>query len=139
MTTDHMRGAGGPTSKRQIDLTVGTIEYQDTGGDDPPIVLLHGLLRDASIWDEVIAGLAADHRCIAPTLLLGANRHPMRADADLSLPGIARLVAELLDRKQAQSLDGHPRIKRIPMPLRERASVRSVAGRPRNRATVRSQ
>ncbi|MGH3381797.1 MAG: alpha/beta fold hydrolase, partial [Actinoallomurus sp.] len=27
-----------------------------------------------------------------------AHRHPMRADADLSLPGVARLVAELLDR-----------------------------------------
>jgi hypothetical protein len=29
---------------------------------------------------------------------MNAHRHPMRADADLSLPGSPRLVAELLDR-----------------------------------------
>jgi pimeloyl-ACP methyl ester carboxylesterase len=50
------------------------------------------------LWDGPIAELSADHRCVAPTLPLGAHRHAMRADADLSLPGIARLVAEFLDR-----------------------------------------
>ena len=40
----------------------------------------------------------ADHRRVAPTLPLGAHRRPMNADADLSLPGVARLVAEFLDR-----------------------------------------
>jgi pimeloyl-ACP methyl ester carboxylesterase len=82
----------------QIELSAGTIEYQDTGGEGPTLVLLHGLLMDASLWDDVIADLSADHRCVAPTLPLGAHRHPMHADADLSLRGIARLVAELLDR-----------------------------------------
>ena len=53
---------------------------------------------DASLYDGVIADLSADYRCVAPTLLLGAHRHPMRADADLSLRGIARLVAEFCDR-----------------------------------------
>jgi pimeloyl-ACP methyl ester carboxylesterase len=62
------------------------------------VVLLHGLLMDASLWDEVIPGLSADNRCVAPTLPLGAHRRAMHADADLSLPGIARLVAEFLDR-----------------------------------------
>jgi pimeloyl-ACP methyl ester carboxylesterase len=83
---------------KQIELSAGTIEYQDTGGDGPALVLLHGLMMDASLWDGPIADLAADHRCIAPTLPLGAHRHAMRAGADLSLPGIARLVAELVDR-----------------------------------------
>jgi len=83
---------------KQIDLSAGTIEYQDTGGDGPALVLLHGLMMDASLWDGPIADLEADHRCIAPTLPLGAHRHAMRAGADLSLPGIARLVAELVDR-----------------------------------------
>ncbi len=35
---------------------------------------------------------------MAPTLPLGAHRHPVHPDADLSLPGIARLVAEFCDR-----------------------------------------
>jgi pimeloyl-ACP methyl ester carboxylesterase len=82
---------------REIELSAGTIEYEDTG-DGPAIVLLHGLMMDASLWDGPIADLSVDHRCVAPTLPLGAHRHAMHADADLSLRGIARLVAEFLDR-----------------------------------------
>jgi pimeloyl-ACP methyl ester carboxylesterase len=82
---------------KQIELSAGTIDYTDTG-QGPAVVLLHGLLMDASLWDGVIADLSADHRCLAPTLPLGAHQHAMHADADLSLPGIARLAAEFLDR-----------------------------------------
>jgi pimeloyl-ACP methyl ester carboxylesterase len=82
----------------RLELSVGTIEYEDTGGAGPVIVLLHGLMMDGSLWDGPITDLAADHRCLAPTLPLGAQRHPARPDADLSLPGIARLVAEFIER-----------------------------------------
>jgi pimeloyl-ACP methyl ester carboxylesterase len=82
----------------EIELSAGTVEYRDTGGDGPVVVLLHGLLMDATLWDAVIADLSIDHRCVAPTLPLGAHRRSVHADADLSLPGIARLVAEFLDR-----------------------------------------
>jgi pimeloyl-ACP methyl ester carboxylesterase len=82
----------------EIELSAGTIEYEDTGGDGPTIVLLHGFMMDASLWDGPIAALSPGHRCLAPTLPFGAHRHAMRPDADLSLPGIARLVAEFLDR-----------------------------------------
>jgi pimeloyl-ACP methyl ester carboxylesterase len=82
----------------QIELSAGTIEYEDTGGDGPTLVFLHGLLMDASLWDHVIANLAVDHRCVAPTLPLGAHRTAMHADADLSLRGITRLVADFLER-----------------------------------------
>jgi len=80
-----------------IELSAGTIDYEDTGGTGPTIVLLHGLMMDASLWEQPIAELSVDYRCVAPTLPLGAHRHAMR-DADLSLPGMARLVAEFLDR-----------------------------------------
>ena len=80
----------------EIDLSAGTLDYLDTGGDGPAVVLLHGLLMDSSLWDGPITDLSADHRCIAPTLPLGAHRHPM--SGDLSLPAIARLVEEFLDR-----------------------------------------
>jgi pimeloyl-ACP methyl ester carboxylesterase len=82
----------------EIELSAGTIEYEDTGGDGPALVLLHGLLMDSSLSDDVIADLSVDHRCVAPTLPLGAHRRAMRADADLSLRGIGRLVTELVDR-----------------------------------------
>ncbi|MFC3575100.1 alpha/beta fold hydrolase [Streptomyces yaanensis] len=89
---------------KKIELSAGTIEYEDTGGDCPTVVLLHGLMMDASLWAGSISDLSADHRCVAPTLPLGAHRHAMRADADLSLPGMARLVAELLDRLDLQDV-----------------------------------
>ena len=79
----------------EIDLSAGTLDYLDTG-DGPAVVLLHGLLMDSSLWDGPIADLSTDHRCIAPTLPLGAHRHPV--SGDLSLPAIARLVEEFLDR-----------------------------------------
>jgi pimeloyl-ACP methyl ester carboxylesterase len=60
---------------RDLELSAGTIEYEDTGGQGPAIVLLPGLMMDASLWEEVIAALSPDHRCIAPTLPLGAHRH----------------------------------------------------------------
>jgi pimeloyl-ACP methyl ester carboxylesterase len=82
---------------QRIELSSGTIEYSDTG-EGPVLVLLHGLMMDASLWDGPAADLSAVHRCLVPTLPLGAHRLPMGAGADLSLPGIARLVTEFLDR-----------------------------------------
>ena len=81
-----------------VELAAGTIEYTDSGGDGPVLMLLHGLMMDASLWDGVLSELGGDFRCVVPVLPLGAHRVAMRADADLSLPGIARLVAEFCDR-----------------------------------------
>jgi len=81
----------------QIELSAGTVEYTDTGGPGPVVVFVHGLLMDGSLWDGPVAALD-DHRCVVPTLPLGAHRVPMRDDADLSLPGIAALLTEFLER-----------------------------------------
>jgi len=82
----------------EIELTAGTIEYEDTGGDGPVLVLLGGLVMDGSVWDPLVADLRRDHRCVVPTLPLGAHRKAMHPDADLSLAGFSRMVAELLER-----------------------------------------
>ncbi len=81
-----------------IELSAGTVEYDDTGGAGPVLVLTHGVLMDGSVWREVVADLSRDLRCITPTLPLGAHRIPLRPDADLSVRGLAELVGELLDR-----------------------------------------
>src|SRR6266508_1153075 len=80
-----------------IELSVGTLDYIDTG-DGPVIVFVHGLVMDANVWSNVIAALRDDHRCVAPTLPLGAHQRPMHRDADLSMTGQARLLAEFIDR-----------------------------------------
>ncbi len=79
-----------------VELSAGTLEYIDEG-EGPTLVLLHGLAMDGELWRAVIDELRPDHRCIAPTLPLGAHRQPMRPDADLSLRGLGRMVAEFLD------------------------------------------
>ena len=82
----------------QVELSMGPIDYEDTGGTGPVIVLVHGLLMDGAQWRLVVADLRRDFRCVLPTLPLGAHRHPMHADADLSLRGQGRIIAEFLDR-----------------------------------------
>jgi pimeloyl-ACP methyl ester carboxylesterase len=81
-----------------IELSAGRIDYLDTGGDGPVVVPVHGLIMDATVWGDVVADLQTDHRCVVPTLPLGAHRTPMRHDADLSLSGQARLLGELIER-----------------------------------------
>jgi pimeloyl-ACP methyl ester carboxylesterase len=85
----------------KVELSAGTIEYDDTGGPGPVLVLLHGLIMDSFIWDDVLTELRARDasvRCITPTLPLGAHRVAMRPEADLSLPGLAALLGEFLGR-----------------------------------------
>src|SRR5690348_7287003 len=86
----------------EITLSAGTIEYSDSGSEKdvagPVVVLLHGILMAPSLWDGPVEGLSGGYRCVVPALPLGGHRHPMRPDADLSLPGIAHLVLEFLER-----------------------------------------
>lgn len=62
------------------------------------LVFLHGVAMDGSLWRNVVADLRSDHRCIVPTLPLGGHRRPMRPDADLTLRGQVKLLAEVLER-----------------------------------------
>ena len=81
----------------EIELQQGTIRYRDEGEHTAPaFVLIHGLLVDGRLWDDVIPQLARTHRVIAPDLPLGSHRAPMRADADLSPHGLAKLIADFI-------------------------------------------
>jgi pimeloyl-ACP methyl ester carboxylesterase len=81
----------------EVKLSSGTIDYEDTGGDGPVVVMSHGLIMDGSLWRHVTESLRERCRCIAPTLPLGGHRRAMHADADLSMRGIAELLGELLE------------------------------------------
>ena len=87
-----------------IELSAGSIEYEDTGGHGPVVVLLHGLVTDGSLWRSVVRELRANHRCIVPTLPLGSHRRPMRVDADLSPRGIGNLQAEFLEKLDLEAV-----------------------------------
>jgi pimeloyl-ACP methyl ester carboxylesterase len=79
-----------------IEIPAGVIDYDETGSG-PPVVLLHGLLMDHTVWDRVLPLLPEGFRYVRPVLPLGAHRRPMNPAADLTLPGQVRLVADLLD------------------------------------------
>ncbi len=80
-----------------VKLSAGTMDYDDTGGEKPVVVLVGGLAMDGSMFRHVVEALRPDHRCIVPTLPLGGHRHPLVADADVSVRGLGRLQAEFLE------------------------------------------
>jgi pimeloyl-ACP methyl ester carboxylesterase len=55
------------------------------------------------LWSKTAEHLSPEHRCILPDWPMGAHRIPMNADADLTPPGIANLIADFLE---ALELDG---------------------------------
>ncbi|MEB3981460.1 alpha/beta hydrolase [Mycobacterium sp. 663a-19] len=71
------------------------MHYRDTGSG-PCILLIHGLFVDNRVFDRLVRLLAPSARCVMPDLPLGAHRTPMNGNADLSPPGLARLIAELI-------------------------------------------
>jgi pimeloyl-ACP methyl ester carboxylesterase len=75
----------------EVKIPQGTIRYRESGSG-PPIVLLHGLLVDGRLWRKVTPPLEGDFRCLVPDLPLGSHAVPMDPEADLSPPGLARIV-----------------------------------------------
>jgi pimeloyl-ACP methyl ester carboxylesterase len=82
--------------RRSVDISAGTIDYRERGSG-PPLVFVHGVGVNGDLWRKVVPMLATEHRCVAPDLPHGAHSTPLRPDADLSLPGLARIVAELIE------------------------------------------
>jgi pimeloyl-ACP methyl ester carboxylesterase len=81
-----------------IELSAGPIHYEWAGPEDGRNVLcIHGYLMSGSLW-RPLSDLLSQRglRCLMPTWPLGAHREPMRRDAELTMDGIAALVAELL-------------------------------------------
>ena len=81
---------------QEVELPQGTIQYRESG-EGPPIVFAHGLLVDGRLWRKVTPLLEDRFRCIVPNLPLGSHRRPMSPDADLSPPGLARIIAGFLE------------------------------------------
>jgi pimeloyl-ACP methyl ester carboxylesterase len=81
---------------KEITLEQGTIRYRERGAGEP-IVFVHGLLVNGDLWRKVVPNLSKDFRCITPDWPLGSHETPMQPAADLTPPGLARLIASFLD------------------------------------------
>jgi pimeloyl-ACP methyl ester carboxylesterase len=77
--------------RREVTLPQGTIRYRERGSGEP-IVFVHGLLVNGDLWRKVVPSLAQDFRCITPDWPLGGHEPPLAANADLTPPGMARLI-----------------------------------------------
>jgi pimeloyl-ACP methyl ester carboxylesterase len=81
---------------RTVEVPAGTVAYRERGSG-PAIVFVHGVGVNGDLWRHVVPALAGDYRCVAPDLPHGSHSLPARPDADLSLAGLARIVADLLE------------------------------------------
>ncbi|HEX5984273.1 MAG TPA: alpha/beta hydrolase [Solirubrobacterales bacterium] len=88
---------------KEIQLPAGPIRYREAG-EGKPIVFIHGYLVDHRLWDGVVDRLSDRFRCIAPDWPLAAHRAPMNPDADLSPPGIAKLVSDFLAKLELEDV-----------------------------------
>jgi pimeloyl-ACP methyl ester carboxylesterase len=82
-------------SGREVRLPQGTVRYRDSG-EGQPLLFVHGLLTDGTLWRKVTPLLDGETRCIVPDFPLGSHRPPMDPTADLSPPGLARIVADFM-------------------------------------------
>lgn len=81
---------------RAVEVSHGTVACHDRG-TGRPLVFAHGALVNANLWRKVIEPLSRDFRCIVPDLPLGSHRLPLRAGADLTPPGVAKLIADVIE------------------------------------------
>ena len=82
-----------------IDISAGTIHYEETGPENGrPVVFVHGFMMASQLWRPVSQRLAGvGLRCLAPTWPLGAPPAALRPGADPTITGVARMVADVLD------------------------------------------
>ena len=82
--------------RRGVDTPAGTIEYRESGSG-PTLVFIHGVGVNGDLWRRVAPRLAGEYRCIVPDLPFGSHSIPLRTDADMSLPGLARIAADFIE------------------------------------------
>jgi pimeloyl-ACP methyl ester carboxylesterase len=84
-----------------IELPHGTVRYRQAGPDvtdAPPVVFVHGLLVNGTLWTQTADALAATGiRSYAPDWPLGSHTVALADDADQSPRGVARQIIAFLD------------------------------------------
>jgi pimeloyl-ACP methyl ester carboxylesterase len=81
--------------RERVDIPAGTIDFRERG-DGPAVVFAHGVGVNGDLWRGVAPRLADSHRVITPDWPLGAHETPLREDADLSVFGLADIVADFI-------------------------------------------
>jgi len=95
--------APGTLERQYVDLECGRVAYLRYGPkgkpkdkNAPPLLLVHGIPTSSRLWEPLLGLLGEHYDCIVPDLL-GLGRSQPKAEADLSGPGQANMLAQLLD------------------------------------------
>ncbi|MGH2959638.1 MAG: alpha/beta fold hydrolase, partial [Solirubrobacterales bacterium] len=82
--------------ERSVEVGGATIRYRESGSGRP-VVFVHGFLVNGDLWRKVVPELDGEFRCIVPDWPLGSHSVAMPVQADLSAPGVARLIADFIE------------------------------------------
>jgi pimeloyl-ACP methyl ester carboxylesterase len=87
----------------QVHTRSGPASYIDTGGPGRPALFVHGVISSSYLWRHVIGQLEGQRRCVAIDLPLHGQTP---ADGqELTLPGLARFVADCCDALELTDID----------------------------------
>jgi pimeloyl-ACP methyl ester carboxylesterase len=89
--------------RKEVETSHGRIVYHEAGTGQP-LVLVHGFLANANIWRKLIPLLERNFRCFAVDWPFGSHYLPVRADADLSPPGISALIAGFIEKLELEDI-----------------------------------
>jgi pimeloyl-ACP methyl ester carboxylesterase len=84
------------TETVKLEIAGATIPVH-SDGEGPPVLFIHGALVDHRLWDPVVERLDGV-RAIRPDLPLGSHTNACKPDADLSPPGLARMIAGVMEK-----------------------------------------
>jgi pimeloyl-ACP methyl ester carboxylesterase len=86
---------------QRLETRLGPLAWREQG-QGPPLVFFAGALANGDLWRDVVAALAARHRCITIDLPLGAHPWPLAPGADRSAGSLARLLLDCLELLDVQ-------------------------------------
>lgn len=83
-------------ARRTVEVRAGTLEYRERGSG-PALVFVHGAAVNGDLWRSVAPGFADRFRIVTVDMPLGGHAIPLRDGVDMSLFGLADILAGFLD------------------------------------------
>lgn len=82
-------------AEQVVQLPKGPVAYRECG-EGVPILFVHGGLANADLWRDVVPTLhrRGCYRLISPDWPMGSHRLPMAPGADITPPGIVRIIVD---------------------------------------------
>ncbi len=80
----------------ELGIPAGIVDVEERGSGEP-VLFIHPFVTNSRHWRKVVPLLETKMRCILPTLPLGSHTLPIRSDTDLTPPGQAKILADVLD------------------------------------------